>query len=413
MAAPNSDITQDREDLRFNMEPVCPLKKENIFFYYNATSGLPPNESVPFHTATCLKQALIKAAKQDKNWVLDTRYYLNPKALPEISTRLARRDKLTVFSVKPQPHLGTETKTTNLRDYHNRYGGLYYIGDRLKKLLQVTQEIPGFTSDDPNDMFDWPGQSRLWRYEAIEATSRRFPYPVHILCSPYDDTTAAQKLETTVNSLLWGDPYVRVVHTKYSIYESHKQVSYSHPTQQSILFLDADFVPNENFKYLPEVMPQEEKYVHLWYVHSACNLNVYGHGGPKLINKSAFEIPFNGGDMTTSIGAGLTIHTDVLGTHQYNWSEESAWRTGFREAFKLQTLICKPNQNTQLLKEAQDRLSKWLTTSNLMAHHTATQKGAMAGKKAANNSFVHAVNDYDWLHTQYLRYVEGENDKSL
>jgi hypothetical protein len=366
-----------------------PFTRRSSFYFRDSLSGLDSDVSID---STCtLSEALKYAAQADKNWVLDTRYkidYTFTSRVPNLST-----DAVTLFTVrKPFWDTTSSPVTTNARDVHSRHGGLYYIGDTLKAKLQSGEPL----------LLSETG------FSDVDATTRRYPYPIRILSAVnYERTDNALSLKTLIESEFKGNADVKVFMTDLSIYDTHKKVVQSLKTEQSVLFIDSDFCPNTNFpQSLPEVFITEEKYVHLWYVQSVCNANVYGNGGPKLINKSAFDTPITPLDMTTSIGDGLSIHDTCVGTHAYNWSAESAWRTGFREGYKLRRITLDERVPINEVEIARHRLIEWVepTLNKHTEYFNLTRVGAQLGAIGAETSVESVyINDYNWLHRMFLK----------
>ena len=378
------------------------LTEGSIFYYQDSKSGI--SSQLKLLPCEGLNKAVVTAALLGRSWVLDTRYQLIDTADAHVAIEhtLVFPDRLTMFGVRRLPSQGPFDLTTNQRDVTTNHGGVYYIGDALRDRIINCQF--------PNDLDIW---QVLGETSDTLLSTRRFPYPVRILSHMSEPLWLSQQV---LKNLVKFSPFtldIEIVRTDQSIYESHRIVCTEIPTEQSVLFIDSDFVPNSQFwNLVTEVPVSDEKYVHLWYADSACNSNVYGHGGPKLINKSAFDSPIlKGVDMTTNIGAGLTVHPVSVGTHAYNWSDESSWRTAFREAFKLrknlQASICTENRKHDPTV-AYDRLNAWVNPDLNKDRTLLSREGALLGAVAAETNFSPpAINDYQYLHELYLKFKEG------
>ncbi len=199
--------------------------------------------------------------------------------------------------------------------------------------------------------------------------------------------------------LFYDEPFVthlyqKSVRLKTRIYESHKHLSTVSTTNNFFVF-DAD-LSLEDLRFLTTV-EKDEDYVNIWYVKNPFNQLVYGHGGPKFFHKKFFDRespPI--ADMTLSFP--VKINTTCVGTHQYNWSAFSTWRTAFRETFKLSLASD---------EESKDRLHTWLNNKGdtSIPFYKQNLAGALAGHRASKDTPITKINNYFFLEKAYKDYL--------
>lgn len=264
-------------------------------------------------------------------WFLDSRYSLTHKVSSKITLR---EDRITRFhSVTP---LGLLSSTS----------GLFYVGREAKTTLMAT------TAVTRQKVFD----SLLVDVPYI-ATKKRYPFPVILLTSDYD----VQDMFSLKSKLNFLYPHyglsIETFKSVGSIVESHRAILSKYP-ENPVLVIDADFEPNGSLALMTEPESWELDFTHLWYVDNPLNGLVYGHGGPKLISTRSMDLDAFNVDMTTSTPRkGLVIHPTSVGTHAFNSSPGSVYRTAAREIYKL--ALKGPND-----LEAASRLSAWVRTQN-------------------------------------------------
>lgn len=383
---------------------VTPFLPTTCLYFKLTTSGLGYTDFQPTE-ASSLSYAIGLAVQSNKNWLVDSRYSLLTDL--NLSEMDLPQDRVTIFKLRaPDWDLANSKGVlSNLRDIDAQHGGLYYIGQNLLNLLKYQDKGLNIVSH-----FEGPTRNKsLWHYSDKICCTKRFPYPIRILSAiDFEPEHLALSLRDKMSSLYNGSADIQVIRTNLPIFDSHKKVVLDLPMQQPVLFLDSDFLPNENFlTSVQEVYLEEEKYVHLWQVRSACNRNIYGHGGPKLLNKTAFDpqttVPL---DMTTSIGSGLTIHPECVGTHKYNWSAESTWRTAFREGYKLRRISLDKEIEETERYQANSRLMAWVEEdhSEPTPFMARSISGAKLGAIAAETGFwPYAINDYQHLKSLYKK----------
>lgn len=193
--------------------------------------------------------------------------------------------------------------------------------------------------------------------------------------------------------------------TKESIFKSHTELARQSKSKMFYV-LDADFVFDSAVADFPvDLWSAEEDYVNIWYARNPINGLVYGHGGPKLFNRDHFlQYKNRGGpDMTLGVGLGLLVRDVCVGTHAFNWSPFSTWRTAVREAAKLAKLHDAASR---------DRLKAWLTKADPNADYAEyCLAGAKKGVFLANQSVnMEWINNYAYL--QEIFNKEFQNEES-
>lgn len=231
-----------------------------------------------------------------------------------------------------------------------------------------------------------------------------FPYDVFIPCHD-EPEYLVEGLRDTAAAVL-NAKSVHCVFEGGTIKEVHALIG-QQATTDMVLVLDADLELGRGpFKMFPtEIIGDEDQYVHLWHVRNPINGLEYGHGGPKLFNclQLADATLLTGVDMTTAFDKGMVIHTECVGTHSFNWSAGSTWRTAFREAAKLTRFRGTVGNDEDERMEANKRLQLWMFYANAeSAYGEFCLDGAVAGNAyALQNESLAQINDYSWLYGQF------------
>lgn len=235
-------------------------------------------------------------------------------------------------------------------------------------------------------------------------TSRTsFPYDVFIPCFDEPDYIA-EELAPSAARLL-NAAQVTCVYNGGSIKSTHAAIASLAKTSM-VMVLDADLMLDRGpFNMFPtQIFGDELQYVHLWHVRNPINGLEYGHGGPKLFNREQLlrANDTKGADMTTAFGKGMVIHSECVGTHAFNWSAYSTWRTAYREAAKLTHLAYYPSSVDEKA-EAVQRLGVWLKEADPEAPYSEfCINGANCGNMYAQTDHeLSQLNDYAWLHSQF------------
>lgn len=218
---------------------------------------------------------------------------------------------------------------------------------------------------------------------------------------PYADANYA-KLEKLVHN---KSKLHRVDRVK-GILEAHKAAAEIAKTEMFYL-VDADCVIEGSFAFDLYPKSYDRDTVYVWHVKNPVNGLTYGYGGVKLfptqLLKDAKEWKI---DLATSIGAKFKVLPRTIGTTEFNCDAETAWRSGFREAAKLASKIIK----NQVDAETDNRLETWCTVDLGVPYGNWAVEGACAGRTWAQHhpTLIDNINDYEWLHKQWLNYVTTE-----
>lgn len=317
-------------------------------------------------------------------WFIDCRYRLlddiDLDALPK-----APDDKITVYKVGSLPNDPKERdRTTFPEDESTTHGGLYYVGYQALRLLIAYKNRKLLCE-------------KLMTPVDKVATTRRYKYPAVILRSEHESIGAAKSLARSLTSAYsrWGLE-VHLLTSPGSIREGHAKVLEYARHGGSVLAIDADFIPNSNPALMYEPRGDETKYVHLWHTKNDVNAAVYGHGSPKLLSRSSFDLSREGEDMTMSCAVhGITVHPEVVGVHDFCFEADKLARTTVREVHKLSKAARAGD------KEAKERLAMWATPSPLLKEekYAAYVMAVAAGLKA--EEYRVPINDFDAV-TKYL-----------
>jgi hypothetical protein len=342
------------------------------------------HDQVQFVEGDDLQSVLVKAmflAEREFNtgwfWFLDDRYTI---IVPhgDLPSKVSPTTP-HVFAVMPSSLM--ESPSTFYGDPFAHHGGLYYLptlGTLDKQNFEFYSLLQQKIMQKPLNLESNIGQ---WPHRLVDnvATMKR--------C-----TLSAFSLHSDEPQLDPLPSYIQTVQAVGSIYESHAHLAGLSETQ-NFWVLDGDFKFNGSHSFLMEnFWPDELDYVHVWYVKNPINGLVYGHGGPKLFNKHHFARPpvSAGVDVTLSVGRELKVHEECVGTHAFNWSAFSTWRTAVREAAKLS----KSDD-----PDAKERLLAWTTKADFNADFASyCLAGAKTGVFLANQTVNEGwINNYPYL----------------
>lgn len=315
---------------------------------------LDPRAAVPgryrpcssLHRPTTIAEGIVLAGSPlftQGEWFLDSRYSLEDVNL-DLLPRGAE-DQITIYKVKARPSEVLDARRTSNDETHVMHGGLYYVGqEALKRMIALRSKTQA--------LYD-----RMITFNDTECTTRRYPYPVRVLCGPHSDSALSMNLVNKLFTLYrpWTLD-IGITMSKGNIRESHQKVFQSLGRQrgQTVLIVDPDFEPNGDKALMYELKGEERQYTHLWHTRNPLVPGLqYGHGSPKLITEEFFDFDAPGDDMTMSCSSrGITVHTDLVGNHRFDTSFLSIFVTTFREVYKLSKAA-----DTDM--EAKERLDKW------------------------------------------------------
>jgi len=167
--------------------------------------------------------------------------------------------------------------------------------------------------------------------------------------------------------------------------------------------VDGDAVILDDFSF--DYSDPEKFTVHVWRSRNPINDLEYGYGGVKLLpTQMTLDMDVTTPDMTTSISKKFVSVPKVSNITEFNTDPFNTWKSAFRECVKLSSKTIEG----QINEETERRLKVWTTIGIDRQFGNFAIKGALAGTK-----FGHAnkddpnqlffINDYDWLHEQYLK----------
>jgi hypothetical protein len=248
--------------------------------------------------------------------------------------------------------------------------------------------------------------SKQWRQNQLknlqyvrEIGSTYKPYDIAFIS--YHDQRAFEKhkeLSERFPNLIW-------IEGVEGIFEAHKAAAEKATSEMFwVIDSDAKLMPEFDFSYVPDAYDQET--THVWKSINPVTDDQYGWGGIKLFNRSQVLNSTSWGlDFTTGLSKSFKLVDEVSNISEFNTSGEDAWRSAFREAAKL---------TLKEDAESKQRLERWLEPANTSADFYEDCKGgALAGH---NYAIEHGgrplrmkrINDYGWLHQEYLKWISGE-----
>ena len=209
---------------------------------------------------------------------------------------------------------------------------------------------------------------------------------------PYADAHYAELLKTV--------PGARRVDKVTGIAAAHKAAA-AIATTPLLFVVDADCKILDASVFLHHVLWAERNTVHVWKSRNPVNGLEYGYGAIKLFNRQALLNSTTWTvDFSTTFNSGFKVHNRLVCETAFNFNEETTWRSAFRECAKLAARII-PNQ---IDHDTVHRLNVWKTHLVDSAYGDWAIRGASAGEtwSAANPDKLELLNDYDWLHIQFV-----------
>lgn len=279
-------------------------------------------------------------------WVLMNSY----RVVKDVSLPLLERDipigESVVFKVVPA--YGHQGRVTFEYEFFEQHGGLYFLN--LHTFLELNTGNPVGAGCRTLDL----------------SYVEKCPYvPALVMISQEEaESDVMQIIDTDrYRNLAAADLYP----TNHYNTSNAKTISAHHEYlfdlyRSDLLVFDADFLPDNEPKLIRKELSwhpdgTNRAFTHVWHCRNPVNKLVYGHGGPKLFPRLAQKIRRASDlktDFTLSVGNGVVVHPVCLGTHNFNWSAFSSWRTAAKECAKLK--LAASSGNT----EAESRLSIWL-----------------------------------------------------
>jgi hypothetical protein len=123
-----------------------------------------------------------------------------------------------------------------------------------------------------------------------------------------------------------------------SVHENHLYAANT-LLEEVMMVFDSDFIPNERADILFERLPVYEP-VTVWWVENPFTHEVSGHGAVKafrrrfmLENYDPSNPDFTSGLANKSLTR-FETYKESVGTHGFNWSSFSTWRTAYRQRVK-------------------------------------------------------------------------------
>lgn len=177
-------------------------------------------------------------------------------------------------------------------------------------------------------------------------------------------------------------------------------------TSSHFFVIDADtkLLPDSAgkvFDFKIDFLP-ESKSVYVWRCKNAVNDLVYGYGAIKLFAVDCFAaVEPMSMDMTTSVADRYVIIHDLISETCFNTSPFESWKSGFREAVKLNSGAIKGS----IPKENAQRLGEWTTKGADRPFGKYCIAGALAGVEYSRNNDLTVINDFATLRTMFIQCI--------
>jgi len=174
-------------------------------------------------------------------------------------------------------------------------------------------------------------------------------------------------------------------------------------TTEYIWIIDADCLIDEEFDFRFKVPDFNHPTIFLWASRNNVNGLEYANGGLKLFHRESVlahrrdQIPYT--DFTESLKkfCDFCDSNQVAGTTVIDETPYTAWKSGFREAYKL---YWKSKAGDKLSHE---RLLAWCEIANTPNGEYAVI-GANHAVKIATKTSPTKINDYDWLAEEWKKF---------
>ena len=226
------------------------------------------------------------------------------------------------------------------------------------------------------------------------AASKMKPYDIVFIS--YNESNADENFKR-VKSLY---PTAKRVHGVKGIHQAHIKAAEQAETE-NFWVVDGDAIVADDFKFDYEIPIWERDTVHVWRSQNPINNLVYGYGGVKLLPRQlTLSMDVTRPDMTTSISDKFKPVQVISNITAFNTDEFSTWKSAFRECAKLASKAI----DRQVDAETEERLNVWCTEGADKPYGEFAIKGALAGRKFSleNPENLFKINDFDWLHEQFL-----------
>lgn len=204
-------------------------------------------------------------------------------------------------------------------------------------------------------------------------------------------------------------PVARRIDGIVGIKEAHLEAARQSATKMFYV-VDGDAEILDDFTFDHKVATTDFDVVHIWRSRNPVNGLEYGYGGVKLLPKDkVLNMDLTRVDMTTSLSDRLVVMPTVANITAFNTDPFSAWRSAFRECAKLASNVIDRSVDT----ETKFRLDTWCTQGREQPYGEFTIKGALAGRKYAeeNSSDISKINDFKWLLDQFWESQISEKSK--
>ena len=213
-----------------------------------------------------------------------------------------------------------------------------------------------------------------------------------------------ENAEENWQSLKKKFPLAKRVHGITGIREAHRKAAELSDNDYLFIIDGDNRIIKETRFNLPNAIDEDSVYV--WRAQNAVNGLIYGYGAIKLWPKKVFEKRLTHyEDHAMSATTHYYIVNTVLSITEFNTSEISSFRAGFRESIKLYKNVIERNEAA-----SRDRLKHWLTVGTHAPFGEFCLLGARAGvdyysrypKKALSE-----INDFAAIEKTYQKVMSS------
>ena len=225
---------------------------------------------------------------------------------------------------------------------------------------------------------------KFYRSDALDHYDQRFVQAklskeFDIFFISYNEPGAEENW-TRLRSLF---PWAKRVDGVKGIWAAHKSAADLSTTDMFwVVDADAWIVDDWTFDFEPNLFERDCTFI--WRSLNPVNGLTYGHGGVKLFPKKIFDFDRGYLDISTEVNDKIKIKQRVSNENRFNTSELAAWRTAFRECYKLK------NQQSTI---SQQRLHTW----SQVDLNSAFAQNVVQGCEDAVSIENVDINDYDLL----------------
>lgn len=249
----------------------------------------------------------------------------------------------------------------------------------------------GFISLCPRDVVQQL-KTQMYDYKFIQHVNiNKHQNPQNIIFISYDEVNADDNWKNLKNNY----PYAKRVHGVKGLTQALKTAAQRSTTEYFYaVFGKTEIVDSFKFNYNPDYLKSPCNYV--FYSYNPILEYSYGHDGVVMYDRN-WLLELDDWDLDITMTHSVTTVPIISCINRLDISPWSAWRTAFREAYKLSYYLDK-----RYTVEDDYHLHLWLTKDNT-ENGRFSKLGANQGREyyIKNSNKDYNVNDWSWLESLF------------